>query len=207
MSEDAVAHRVHLHWSVTRSMLQDVLTGPDSSRMALAFFILAALDLLGVGASTLDDSRRLELRDWILKCQLPTGGFCGSPNHKFPDAYHQYTPTLGSANLPATFFAILALNFVWDVDGIDRVKCLKWLGTLQRKDGSFGELIKNGRIEGGSDMRYCLCAAAIWWALKGDEWAKVANPGEAIDVDKLVKHIRDGQVPPPTMFSLSSCCN
>lgn len=168
--------------------------------MTLAFFILAALDLLGVSASTIDDSRRLEIRNWILKCQLPTGGFCGSPNHKFPNAYHQYTPTLESANLPATFFAILSLNFVSDVDGIDRIKCLKWLGTLQRKDGSFGEFLRDGRVQGGSDMRYCQCAAAIWSALKGDEWAKMANPGEAIDIDKLVMHIRAGQVLIHTIF-------
>lgn len=98
------------------------------------------------------------------------------------------------ANLPATFFAILSLSFVGDLENIKREKCLGWLETLQRKDGSFGELVtEDGSIKGGRDMRYCYVATAIRWMLRGDELSGEETEGD-IDVDKLVNHIRSGQV-------------
>ncbi|RQM06863.1 hypothetical protein DH86_00000006, partial [Scytalidium sp. 3C] len=62
--------------------------------------------------------------------------------------------------------------------------------TLQRDDGSFGELVYDGVIEGGRDMRHCYLAAAIRWILNGD-----AKENEAFDFDieKLVDHVRSGQ--------------
>lgn len=102
------------------------------------------------------------------------------------------------ANLPATFFALLALNFVGKVTEVDRKKCLRWLQKMQREDGSFGEVLgKNGKIEGGRDMRYCHCAAAIRWILRGDLKSASQESVEDIDVDRLVKHIRAGEVSNP----------
>lgn len=178
-----------------RTTLPTEYTSTDSTRMTLGFFILSALDLLGAGAETFPAEERENFKDWILRCQHPSGGFCGSPNHKFPDEYYTQSgpgsKRTDPANLAATFFALLSLNFVGDFSQVKKQECLTWLKTLQRDDGSFGELVYDGVIEGGRDMRHCYLAAAIRWILNGD-----AKENEAFDFDieKLVDHVRSGQV-------------
>lgn len=178
-----------------KTLLPTQYTSTDSSRMLLGFFILSALDLLGAG-DTIPKKQCDEIRDWILKCQHPNGGFCGSPNHRYPDHYYADVgygkEQMDPANLPATYFAILSLSFVGDFDQVRRKECLSWLQSLQREDGSFGELItKEGKIEGGRDMRYCHVATAIRWMLRGD---LDEEQEEDIDIEKLVGHLRKGQV-------------
>ena len=179
-----------------KSYLPTQYTSNDSNRMTLGFFILSALDLLGAGADTFSEKERANTRDWILQCQHPSGGFCASPNHKFPESYYVDAgfgkQQMDPANLPATFFAILSLTFVAGLDGINRYACLKWLKSLQREDGSFGELItQEGEIKGGSDMRHCQVAAAVRWMLNGE--TEVSREVD-IDVEALVNHIQSGQV-------------
>ncbi|TQS35698.1 hypothetical protein Golomagni_03872 [Golovinomyces magnicellulatus] len=177
-----------------KSLLPTHYTSTDSSRMTLGFFILSALDLLGEGAESLPHVERTRIRDWILKCQHPNGGFCGSPNHRFPDKYYVHsgresTYDIDPANLPATYFAVLSLGLVGDLRGIERKKCLRWLRNLQREDGSFGELVTSeGIIWGGRDMRYCYVATALRWILMGDK-----DKPEDIDIEKLVSHLRSAQ--------------
>lgn len=99
------------------------------------------------------------------------------------------------ANLPATFFAILSLSYTGSLNRINKDACFKWLKTLQREDGSFGELISQGGvIKGGADMRYCYTATAIRWMLRGDVNEADVPEGEDINVESLVNHIRAGQV-------------
>lgn len=98
------------------------------------------------------------------------------------------------ANLPATYFALLALSFVGGLEDVDRRQCLKWLRRLQREDGSFGELVtKEGKIMGGYDMRYCYVLANVRWILRGDAEGPVGGIDD-IDVEGLVKHLKAGQV-------------
>lgn len=182
-----------------RSFLPTDYTSTDSSRTTLGFFILSALDLLGAGADTeaFPSQRRAEIRNWILKCQHPHGGFCGSPNHRYPDGYYADVGGEGGqeqmdpANLPATFFALMSLSFVGGFEGFRRKQCLAWLKRLQRPDGSFGQLVTNeGSIEGGYDMRNCYVLAAVRWILMGD-----GELGEDdVNIEALVNHIRSGQV-------------
>lgn len=178
------------YWSrCLNSVLPNGYTSTDSSRMTLGFFILSALDLLDVGPDTFSPERRTEIRDWILKCQHPSGGFCGSTNHKYPDEYYEEGKGTDPANLPATFFALLSLGFVGGLGEVDRSRCREWLRGLQRKDGSFGELrTLDGKIQGGRDMRYCYTATAVRWML-----ATEGGEGD-INVERLVRHLRNGQV-------------
>lgn len=181
-----------------KSVLPTAYTSNDSSRMILGFFILSALDLLGEDAKLISEAERANIRDWVLKCQHPNGGFCGSTNHRYPDEYYvdvgHGKQLMDPANLPATFFAILSLSFVGRLDQMRRRDCLRWLKTLQRQDGSFGELITaQGSIQGGRDMRYCYIATAIRWMLRGDHVTE-KDEEDDIDVEKLVDHLRNGQV-------------
>lgn len=181
-----------------KSLLPTGYTANDSSRMTLGFFILSALDLLGEDLEILPEKERANIRDWILRCQHPNGGFCGSPNHRYPDRDYvdvgHGKQLMDPANLPATHFAILSLSFVGGLDRVRRLDCLRWLKTLQRDDGSFGELITaGGVIEGPRDMRYCYVATAIRWILRGDQLIE-EQWNDDIDVQKLVDHLHKGQV-------------
>jgi geranylgeranyl transferase type-1 subunit beta len=177
-----------------KSLLPTQYTSTDSARMMLGFFILSALDLLD---QTLPASDIKAFKVWIISCQHPNGGFCGSPNHRYPDSYYDARGynQIESANLPATFFALLSLNLVGNIADIERSKCLRWLKRLQREDGSFGEYLeRDGKVGGGMDMRYCHFASAVRWMLRGDIGLFRGEEYEDIDVDGLVRHIRSGEV-------------
>lgn len=199
MDEPELDVELHIkYWNrCLRSLLPTDYTSTDSSRMTLGFFILAALDLLGAGADTFTPADRDGFKSWILGCAHPNGGFCGSPNHKYRD--DDYTVVnwedAAPANLGATFFALLSLNFVGDLRKVDRLNTLAWLAKLQREDGSFGEMVgRGGNVEGGRDMRYCYLAAAIRYMLRGDLVDEKNQLRSDIDVDKLVMHIQSGEV-------------
>jgi geranylgeranyl transferase type-1 subunit beta len=162
--------------------------------MTLGFFILSALDLLSAGPDTFPTTQQAEIRTWILKCQHPHGGFCGSTNHIYPESYYGKKEEMDPANLPATFFALLSLGFVGGLEGVKRKECLSWLKRLQRQDGSFGEWIApDGKIQGGNDMRYCYVASAIRWVLRGGVPAG-EQAEDDINLEGLVGHLRNGQV-------------
>jgi len=96
------------------------------------------------------------------------------------------------ANLAATFFALMSLSFVGGFEDVKRYECFQWLKTLQRGDGSFGQLITDkGTIEGGKDMRNSYVAAAVRWILRGEE---TVDAEDDIDVEALVGFLRAGQV-------------
>jgi geranylgeranyl transferase type-1 subunit beta len=165
--------------------------------MLLGFFILSALDLLSAGPDTFPVSQQAEIRAWILKCQHPHGGFCGSPNHRYPDGFYGDGEDMDPAYLPATYFAILNLGFVGGLEGVKKNECLEWLRRLQREDGSFGGLVTpDGKVEGGHDMRHCYVASAVRWMLRGDVPVGEEVDGD-INVEGLVGHLRNGQVGQP----------
>ena len=79
---------------------------------------------------------------------------------------------------------------------INRKATLRWLKTLQRSDGSFGEVVDaDGIISGGRDMRYCYFASAIRWCLRDPDATRDQEEDAALDfdTDRLVKYIRAGQ--------------
>lgn len=208
-----------------RTLLPHHYTPNDSQRVTLGFFIIAAIDLL----SSPDDPKPLlsptdsrGLRSWVLSCQHPHGGFCGSPTHIFPLGRDD-SDAGGNANIAATYFALLLLPMLTEdghaeggaYAGVDRAKTLRWLRRLQRVDGdgSFGEVIyevpsfdsagdrrpatdtenRTYIVGGGKDMRYCYLAATIRWILRGDVPENDDAYVEDIDVAALVRHIRRSQ--------------
>lgn len=113
---------------------------------------------------------------------------------KFPDNVSSRdgkAPWLDGAHMSITYFAIMGLSLVDGLEELKRLECLDWLRSLQREDGSFGEVLgMEGKIEGGRDMRNCYCAAAIRWMLMKDG-EELEND---IDVEKLVDYLRAGEV-------------
>lgn len=182
------------------NLLPPHYTPHDSTRMTLAFFITSALDLLSTAAHPLlSPTDKAALRTWVLTLQHPNGGFAGSPTHLLPRRHYLARPDT-DANLAATYFALLLLALADESGcafaGVDRRLTLDWLRTLQRGDGSFGEVVEGGEVRGGRDMRYCYLAACIRWCLRGDVKEGDEAWVEDIDVDALVGHIRRAQVRP-----------
>ncbi|KAG5926479.1 hypothetical protein E4U42_003278 [Claviceps africana] len=181
------------------SHLPSAYTANDSSRLTFAYFTISALDLLS--APPLTRQERASLRAWVLRLQHPQGGFCGSSTHVLAG---QDAPR-GSANLAATFFALLLLALAAETDdeavaafaGVDRNSLLRWMRRLQRTDGSFGQVLWEGEAVGGRDMRHSYLASCIRWMVRGD----VARDGshgadgdaaweeDDIDVDGMIEHV------------------
>lgn len=212
-----------------RTLLPHHYTPNDSQRLTLGFFVIAAIDLLSSSPAEDDKQKplltpadRRSLRAWVLSCQHPHGGFCGSPSHVFPRAQYDDRDAGGNANIAATYFALLLLPMLTEPEhaeggayaGVDRARTLRWLRRLQRVDGdgSFGEVVyelpsfddtntdkrqdegsRRYMIGGGKDMRYCYLAASIRWMLRGDVPEGDSAYVEDIDVAALVRHIRRSQ--------------
>jgi geranylgeranyl transferase type-1 subunit beta len=176
-----------------KTFLPAAYTSNDSNRMTLAFFIVSALDLLNLLESKVDASERDSWVNWIYSCQLDNGGFRGftgtkiGPEFRTADNQH-WDP----ANVPATFFALVTLIILGDdLSRVRRWECLVWLAKCQRENGSFGETLgENESIEGGSDLRFCCCAAGVRRVLHWSEDMDVKD----LDVDRLVAYITACQV-------------
>ncbi|CAM1511995.1 Fc.00g095080.m01.CDS01 [Cosmosporella sp. VM-42] len=176
------------------NFLPSPYTAYDSTRLTFAYFILSALDLLSVPLSTAD---RSAIRRWVLSLQHPNGGFCGSSTH----AYTGQDAAKGTANLAATYFALLLLALAADGEseeraafaGVDRTNLLKWMRGLQRPDGSFGQNVWDGETVGGRDMRHSYLAGCIRWILRGDVKEGEEGWAEDVDIQEMVAHVRRGQ--------------
>lgn len=191
-----------------RTLLPHQYTSGDSGRILLAFFIIAGLDLLGVLKTSTTPEERQRYIDWLYHCQHPSGGIRGFSGTIFVDSNEnennkrtRENEAWDPANLPATFLALEMLLLLGDDLGrLDRKGCLIWLRKLQRENGSFGETLGvDEQIEGGSDLRFCYCAAGIRYLLRGSRQKDV--PGvEDIDTAELVAFIESSQVRRYTLY-------
>ncbi|KAL7793057.1 terpenoid cyclases/protein prenyltransferase alpha-alpha toroid [Trichoderma ceciliae] len=169
-------------------------TSNDSTRLTFAFFIISALDLLSV---PLTPKERAAVRTWVLSLQHPDGGFCGSPTH----AIAGENASGGSANIAATFFALILLGLAAETEeeqrsafaGVDRKALLLWLRKLQRSDGSFGQVLWDGEPTGGRDMRHSYLASSIRWMLRGSVQEGGGSWVEDIDAEGMTEYIRGVQ--------------
>jgi geranylgeranyl transferase type-1 subunit beta len=183
-----------------KTYLPHMYTGNDSNRMMLGFFIISALDLLGVLETCCTPLEREDYTNWIYRCQLSDGGFRAFPGTDFGELGNAENKVWDPANVPATYFALSMLAVLGDdFSRVKRKECLLWLTKLQRPDGSFGETLgENGRVEGGLDPRFGYTAMGIRWILRGKAKGEVIGVPD-VDVDKLVHCVQLSQVG----FSLS----
>ncbi|KAF7561401.1 hypothetical protein G7046_g2730 [Stylonectria norvegica] len=176
------------------SFLPSPYTAYDSTRLTFAYFIISALDLLSVPFTA---AERSAIRRWVLSLQHPDGGFCGSSTH----AHSGQEARKGTANLAASFFALLLLGIAAEGEaeeraafaGVDRTKLLRWVKCLQRPDGSFGQNEWDGQAVGGRDTRHSYLASCIRWMLRGDIKEGEEDWVEDVNVEEMVAHIRRGQ--------------
>ncbi|KAF2769333.1 geranylgeranyl transferas-like protein type i beta subunit [Teratosphaeria nubilosa] len=174
-----------------KTLLPHQYTSNDSNRMYLAYFIISALDLLGVLGTVPSEQERRDHIDWVYHCQHPHGGFRMWPGTDFGDQRNESNAQWDPANVPATYFALaLLLIYNDDLQRVRREGTLQWLAQMQRPDGSFGETLVNGQIEGGRDPRFGYCAAGIRYMLRGDSASSLDIAGQQvpdINVDGLVR--------------------
>jgi prenyltransferase beta subunit len=178
-----------------KTYLPNAYTGNDSNRMMLAFFTLAAMDLLGSLEAHTTPAERDGYADWIYLCQHPDGGFRGFPGTDFGERSDEKNKVWDPANVAGTYFAFSMLAILKDdFSRVKRRECLQWLCKMQRPDGSFGETLgEGGRVEGGMDPRFGYMALGIRWFLRGKVRGEVMGVPD-VDVDKLVYCIRQAQV-------------
>lgn len=165
-----IERHVKYYLRCLKTFLPSAYTSNDSNRMLLAYLTLSGLDVLGVLNIKTTHEERAGYINWLYHCQVPTGGFRGFPGTDFgPGKRNKNNEAWDPANVPATFFALVNLLILGDdLSRVKRRECLEWLPTVQREDGSFGELVgPNGSLGGARDLRYCCCAAGIRFILRG----------------------------------------
>lgn len=166
--------------------------------MYLAYFIISAVDVLGVLFTLTTEDERAGYADWIYHCQHPHGGFRMWPGTDFGERADETNARWDPANMPATYFALASLLMLGDdMQRVRRKGCLQWLTAMQRPDGSFGETLVNGKIEGGRDPRFGYCAAGVRYILRGSQGGALTVDGETvgdIEVDRLVRCIHYSEV-------------
>jgi len=176
-----------------KTYLPSPYTSNDSNRMSLAFFVVTALDLLGQLNSNTTPQERQDYIDWVYHNQHPKGGFRASPGTDLGERTSPENECWDPANLPSTYFALCLLLLLGDdLSRVKRKETLVWLPHLQRKDGSFGETLVHGEIQGGFDSRFGYCAAGVRYILAGEHTLDAGH--KDIDVDALAICIREAEV-------------
>ncbi|TKA63773.1 hypothetical protein B0A55_10464 [Friedmanniomyces simplex] len=181
-----------------KTLLPHQYTSNESNRMYLAYFIVSALDLLGALDSVLIEGERQGYIDWIYRCQHPDGGFRMWPGTDFGAKANRENAHWDPANIPATYFALATLLILKDdFKRVNRRLTLTWLPQMQRPDGSFGETLVSGRVEGGQDPRFGYCATGIRYILRATTEGDLSIDGQVVkdvDLDAFVRCAYDGGI-------------
>ncbi|CAE6517485.1 unnamed protein product [Rhizoctonia solani] len=134
----------------------------DDSRMAVAFYSLASMDLYGVVNSKSNEKDREEWVQWIWAQYIQT-----------PDASLKKEASIqGAPNLIMTYAAILTLAILRDdFSKLDKSALLQFVASRQNADGSFSAA--HHHIVG--DLRVLYTAFVICYLL--DDWTRIDVPG------------------------------
>jgi len=165
-------------------LLGDWAIGNDLNRMALGFFLLNALDILGQLTTTSADDRQNWI-NWIYNCQVQTGGFRGSPATKTGKE-----SIYDTVHLPATYFAIASLLILGDdLKRVNRDGALEMLRNSQNENGSFSPVLLGGVDKFGEvDVRHIYSACAV------RELLSPVKPEEDFNVPATIRYIEQCKV-------------
>lgn len=156
-----MGHATHCKRCLTGLPASQVDTDPF--KMALVFYCLGTLDLMGQIPAGIKDSEKESWREWIWAQQAsgPGGtGFRPGPlmntHTERDDTYHE-----SSENAPQmimTYTALLSLAILRDdFSRLDRPRLISFLKACQNEDGSFS----SEPYGGDADLRTTYCAFAI----------------------------------------------
>nr|ODN87186.1 geranylgeranyl transferase type-1 subunit beta [Cryptococcus depauperatus CBS 7841] len=136
----------------------------DCNRITVAYFCIAALDLLGVLYEKTTEEQRNGWIEWIWSLQArridfaATGGFQGSTFMTTSN------PTTAPAHLPSTYTALLCLALLRaPLDRLNRPGLVAFIKSCQADSGSFSPLSGDEYILDGfqSDARMAYVACVI----------------------------------------------
>lgn len=152
-----------------RSPLPTQYQQNDSHLLALTFFTVSALDVLGVLFTQTTNEERIACIDSIYLCQHPDGGFRGSLGTNIGSRRNDANRYWDPANIGAAYFAVCSLMVLGDdLTRVNKPGMMRLLRRLQRGDGSFGEYLSyDGSVEGGMDTRYGYFAMSLRWIFRG----------------------------------------
>lgn len=154
----------------------------DGSRLALSFYCIGSLDLLGVINEKISQADRDAWRSWIWGQQTRGRygtGFRPSPfmtSGTILDQTQEYTE-YDTPHLIMTYTALLTLSILRDdFSSLDRPGIIKFLKACQTEYGSF-TTVPNG---GDTDLRTLYCAFAI---------SSMLNDWSGINVEKALSFV------------------
>ncbi|KAK9321872.1 terpenoid cyclases/protein prenyltransferase alpha-alpha toroid [Lipomyces orientalis] len=191
-------------------------TQTDTTRLALIFFCVSALDLLGYlpvanqecsPKSKVTKNEVEHWKEWVYStCLLPTcDAFRCSPATAVPhdastsSAVDNDKVGYDVGHTAGTYFALGILIILRDdFSRLDRVRMMSWLRKCQRPDGSFAAGViqsigneSSDNLEvyfGERDLRFGYCAAATRWFIGGDILVR-KNVVQDIDIDSVAAYI------------------
>jgi geranylgeranyl transferase type-1 subunit beta len=177
-------------WLRCASLLPSQYTSNDASRVSLGFFIVSALDLLNA-LPQIPEAEIKSWKAWLYSLQVPEGGFRGFSGTNLGAYRNMWNRCWDVASLANTHLALLSLVVLGDdLTKVDAEHCMKWVASLQRPNGSFGEFLgEGGEVIGGDDLRTVYCAVGIVYML----CAEGEGNGVPIDVYATMRFIESCQ--------------
>lgn len=174
------------YWKRCALLLPEQYTAGDGSRLSLAFFIVAALDLLDVMETAVPTEERKQWIDWVYSLEVPSGGLRGFPGTNLGSRRKTGNEHWDPANLHNTFLGLMVLLMLGDDLGrLKRLACLEWVRSLMKSNGGFGEMLgENEEVIGKDDLRSVYCAIGILYILTNEN-----NAVAWLARDKVVLHI------------------
>ncbi|KAI0768878.1 terpenoid cyclases/protein prenyltransferase alpha-alpha toroid [Irpex lacteus] len=157
----------------------------DASRMAIGFYTLGSLDLMGTINTSTTEVDRQSWKEWIWEQQssgIYGTGFKGSTymtgeQDVQPIQLSEDYSEFDTPNLIMTYTAVLTLAILRDdFTHLERPGLVKFLKACQREDGSFGATPSSSE----ADLRPLYCAFAI---------SSMINDWSGVDVDKAIAYI------------------
>lgn len=171
----------------------------DTSRLSLAYFCVAGLDVLAQ-LGKIDAPLRAGIVEWIYSLQVlpPLDGCAGLPADRlggfrgsgYLGAAHSSggapsSSPYDSAHLAMTYTALAVLLTLGDdLSRVDQPRVLAFVSSLQDEAGCF-----SAYPGGERDMRFLFCAAAVVAMLRGG----AVPPSSGIDVERATRYVLESR--------------
>lgn len=166
-------HRQHVKYFMRfLNILPSTLSAHDTTRVTIAYFSVAGLDILGA-MPTLNVELKSKIIDWIYLLQVHPDkengdmskcGFQGSSTVNIDLPLESSRYKCGHLAMTYTGLCIL-LALGDDLSRVNRKAIIEGVKALQTEDGNFAATLSGCE----SDMRFVYCAACISYIL--DDWS------------------------------------